>query len=84
MREHIFERLARERNITVECGRLYPHGLKRDGMIQTRREESSGEKYLVRAKFRRRTNGCGMQLRSCRKRDERTWCGGIRTTYRCF
>lgn len=58
MGEHLFERLARERNITVEEMRaIISDVLKKDGMIRTRRKGRNGGRYLVREKSLRRMNG---------------------------
>lgn len=77
MGEHLFERLARERNITVEEMRTIISARIKDGMILTRRNGRSGEGYPAREKSLRRMNGCGMLLRNCRKKGERIYCGGI-------
>jgi len=78
MGEHLFERLARERNITVEEMRaIISAALKKDGMILTRRSGHSGGRYLVRAKFLRQMNGYGTLLRNCRRKVEKICYGGI-------
>ena len=58
MQEHLFERMARERGITVEEMRaIILRELKKAGMILIYRSGSNGEKFLVLMKFLHRRNG---------------------------
>lgn len=62
MAEHIFERLARERGITVEKMRkLSPLGLKAVGMILPRKKRRSGEKSPALENYQHRMSGYGMR-----------------------
>ena len=61
MQEHIFERLAHERGITVKQMRAIISALKRGGMIRTLKKGNSGEKSPARENSRPRMNGCGMR-----------------------
>ena len=58
MGEHIFERLARERNITVEEMRAIISARIEKGWNDPDPEKkNSGEKYHAVVRFRHRTNG---------------------------
>lgn len=59
--EHLFERLARERNITVEEMRaIISARIEKGGMIQTWRRGLSGGRFHVPGIFLRQMSGCVM------------------------
>ena len=74
MQEHIFERMARERNISVEEMRaIISNRIEKAGMTKIRSRENNGEKFPVLGIFRRRTNGYDMQLKESKKMVERIY-----------
>ena len=58
MQEHIFERMARERNISVEEMRaIISDRIERVGMMKIQSRENNGEKFLVLERCQHRMNG---------------------------
>ena len=58
MQEHIFERMARERNISVEEMRaIISDRMARGGMIKIRSNGSNGEKFPVLEMCQHQMNG---------------------------
>ena len=58
MQEHIFERMARERNISVkEMRAIISDRIERVGTMKIRRNGSNGEKFPVLERYQRRMNG---------------------------
>lgn len=78
MGEHLFERLARERNITVkEMRAIISARIEKGWNDPDPEKQEQWRKYLVREIFLHRMNGCGMRLRNCRRKVGRICCAGI-------